>query len=94
MAGLPKLLFVDANIWLDFYRARTDAALALLRHLEKVSDRIIVTHQLEMEFKKNRQSAIAESLQELKSPQHVPRTRRRRRPCTPDSGLRMPASGS
>lgn len=73
MAQLPQLLFVDTNIWLDFYRAKTDAALALLRHLETISDRIIVTHQLEMEFKKNRQNAIWEGLQELKSPQQIQR---------------------
>jgi predicted nucleic acid-binding protein len=52
MAGIPKLLFIDANILLDFYRARTDAALSLLKHLETISHKIIVTYQLEMEFKK------------------------------------------
>jgi PIN domain len=76
MPGIPKLLFVDANIWLDFYRARTDAALSLLKHLETISERIIVTHQLEMEFKKNRQNAILEGLQglqDLKSPLQIQR---------------------
>lgn len=73
MANLPKLLFVDANIWLDFYRARTDAALSLLKHLEAISDRIIVTYQLEMEFKKNRQNAIVEGLKDLKSLQQIQR---------------------
>ena len=37
MAKLKKLLFVDANIWLDFYRARNDAGLTLLGHVEAVS---------------------------------------------------------
>jgi PIN domain len=71
--AIQKLLFVDTNIWLDFYRARTDAGLKLLKHLEKVSGQIVVTYQLEMEFKKNRQGAIAESLNELKPPQHTSR---------------------
>lgn len=67
------LLFVDANIWLDFYRARNEAALSLLRHLERVADRIIVTYQLEMEFKKNRQHAMLEGMQELKAPSTISR---------------------
>lgn len=73
MAKLKKLLFVDANIWLDFYRARNDAGLALLGHVEAVSDRIIVTYQLESEFKKNRQAAILEGMQELKAPAQIAR---------------------
>jgi hypothetical protein len=73
MAGITKLLFVDTNIWLDFYRARTEAGLSLLNHLEQISNRIIVTFQLEMEFKKNRQGAIIEGLQELKPPMGMSR---------------------
>ncbi len=73
MAGIQKLLFVDANIWLDFYRARTEAALSLLDHLEAISGQIIVTYQLEMEFKKNRQVAILEGMQELKPPPQIAR---------------------
>lgn len=70
---LKKLLFVDTNIWLDFYRARNDAGLALLKHAEAVADSIIVTYQLESEFKKNRQAAILEGMQELKPPGQIPR---------------------
>ena len=73
MPGIPKLLFVDANIWLDFYRARTEAALSLLRHLEAISGQIIVTYQLEMEVKKNRQNAIVEGLRDLKSLEQIKR---------------------
>jgi predicted nucleic acid-binding protein len=73
MAGLKKLLFVDTNIWLDFYRARSEAALALLHHLEAIADRIVVTYQLEMEFKKNRQNAILEGISELKPPNQISR---------------------
>lgn len=70
---LKKILFVDTNIWLDFYRARNDAGLALLKHAEAVADSIIVTYQLESEFKKNRQAAIIEGMQELKPPGQIPR---------------------
>jgi hypothetical protein len=74
MAGkIQKLLFVDTNIWLDFYRTRSDAGLALLKNTEAISDRIIVTYQLESEFKKNRQAAILEGMQELKAPLQIPR---------------------
>jgi hypothetical protein len=73
MAKLQKLLFVDTNIWLDFYRARNDTGLTLLHHLESVADRVIVTFQLESEFKKNRQIAILEGMQELKAPPQVSR---------------------
>jgi predicted nucleic acid-binding protein len=68
-----KLLFVDTNIWLDFYRARTEAGLALLNHLDSVRDQIIMTFVVEMEFKKHRQDAILESFRELKAPAQVAR---------------------
>lgn len=70
---MQKLLFVDTNIWLDFYRARNETGLALLSHAESVSDRMIVTYQVEGEFKKNRQAVILEAMQELKAPGQVPR---------------------
>ena len=50
--------FVDTNIFLDFYRAKTEATLSLLEKLENVRDRIICTYQVEMEFLKNRQNLI------------------------------------
>lgn len=71
--AIKKLLFIDTNIWLDFYRARTDAGLSLLHHVEKVSDRLIVSYQLEMEYKRNRQAAILEGMQELKPPTNISR---------------------
>lgn len=63
-----KLLFIDTNIWLDFYRARSDAGLKLLRHVEAIKDRVIVTYQLESEFKTNRQKVLQESWTNLKAP--------------------------
>jgi hypothetical protein len=69
---MPKLLFVDTNIWLDFYRNRSETALKLLRHLDDVADRLIATYQLEMEYKKNRHAAIIEGFKSLTIPP-VPR---------------------
>ena len=67
MAGY--LLFIDTNILLDFYRARNDASLKLLEHIDRNSDHIITTYQVEMEFKKNRQHVIHEALKELRKPE-------------------------
>jgi predicted nucleic acid-binding protein len=66
---ITKLLFIDTNIWLDFYRSKNDATLGLLRHAEAISEKIIVTYQLEGEFKRNRQAVILEGLKKLESPQ-------------------------
>jgi hypothetical protein len=66
-----KLLFIDANIWLDFYRVINDAGrigLKLLERVEAVSDRLIVTYLLEMEFKTNRQKVLQESWEKLNGP--------------------------
>lgn len=73
-SGIQKLLFIDTNIWLDFYRARSEAYLDLLPRLETLSNKIIVTHQLESEYKRNRQNVILESVSELKNkmPEKVP----------------------
>lgn len=71
--AIQKLLFVDTNIWLDFYRARSDAGLSLLDRLEGVSDKLIVSYQLEMEYKKNRQIAIIEGINGLKKPEGISR---------------------
>lgn len=64
----PNLLFIDTNIWLDAYRTRNETGLKLLERAEKISDRIIVTYQLEYEFEKNRQRAIREGIGALKVP--------------------------
>jgi hypothetical protein len=61
-----RLLFVDTNKFLDFYRARNEAGLSLLRHLDQLHDRTISTFQVEMEFKKHRVGAIIESVRALK----------------------------
>ena len=70
--GIQKLLFVDTNIWLDFYRARNDVYLTLLEKVEGIAERIIVTHQLETEYKTNRQAAILDGMSVLKAPLRIP----------------------
>ncbi len=65
------LLFIDTNIYLDFYRASNDAQLTLLSELVKVKDKIISTYQVEMEFKNNRQRVIENSLKKLEMPQTI-----------------------
>jgi hypothetical protein len=68
-----SLLFVDTNIWLDFYRVRSEAGIALLNHLDAIKSRLILTYQVEMEFKKHRQSAILDGFKALKSPDTIAR---------------------
>ena len=53
---MSVLVFIDTNIYLDFYRVRgTDATLSILKHFDENHDRIITTSEVEMEYKKNRQ---------------------------------------
>jgi len=59
-------VFVDTNIFLDFYRGNNEASLSLLKKLETVKESIISTYQVEMEFKKNRQTVICETLKNIK----------------------------
>ena len=62
------LVFVDTCVLLDFYRTRQEAGLKLLRRLDGIHDRLICTYQVEMEFKKNRQRVLLDSLKALKHP--------------------------
>jgi RNase H-fold protein (predicted Holliday junction resolvase) len=63
------LVFIDTNILLDFYRIRSkDLNESLLSHIDKNHDKIITTMQVEMEFKKNRQQVILESINRIKQP--------------------------
>ncbi|MBF8962995.1 DUF4935 domain-containing protein [Pontibacter sp. FD36] len=64
---LDAYIFIDTNIFLDFYRIRrTDISLKYLEEIIKHKEIIITSSQIEMEFKKNRQSAILESIAEVK----------------------------
>lgn len=70
----PSYIFIDTNIFLDFYRASNDTTLKLLKKLESVSDRVICTYQVEMEFLKNRQAVIVNNsvLPSLKISDNLP----------------------
>ena len=66
---LDTLLFVDTNVLLDFYRIRkTDISIKYLKQLEACKDRLIIGSQVEMEYKKNRQRVIVESLTNFGTP--------------------------
>jgi predicted nucleic acid-binding protein len=65
--NLDALIFIDTNIFLDFYRMRkSDVSMKYLKEIENHKDLIITTSQVEMEFKKNRQEVILESILEVK----------------------------
>ncbi len=68
---MSKLLFIDTNIYLDFYRIRNDVKVSFLKYLEVIKDTLIVTDQVEVEYKSNRQSVIQERSNELKSPKRL-----------------------
>jgi hypothetical protein len=66
---LDTLLFVDTNVLLDFYRIRkADISIKYLEQLEACQDRLIIGSQVEMEYKKNRQPVIVESLKNFGTP--------------------------
>lgn len=69
---IDPFIFIDTNILLDFYRIkRTDVSMKYLEEIEKHKGIIISTSQVEMEYKKNRQSAILESIGEVKKINNV-----------------------
>jgi len=64
---MDPLVFIDTNIFLDFYRVRnSEIQVKMLKHIEDSKEKIIMTSQIEMEFKKHRQSEIIHSLSGLK----------------------------
>lgn len=64
---LDALIFIDTNIYLDFYRIRkSNVSMKYLDEIVAHKEIIITSSQVEMEFKKNRQSVILESIGELK----------------------------
>lgn len=66
---MSALVFIDTNILLDFYRyPRGSAILPVLEHINNNHDKIITSTQIEMEFKKNRQKVIINSMGEMKGP--------------------------
>lgn len=62
------LVFVDTNILLDFYRLGGESARRQLAALDRHKGSIITSEQIRMEFLKNRQKVILESVKLLKKP--------------------------
>lgn len=62
------LIFVDTNIMLDFYRMPGESAERQISSLERHLPTIIVTEQVKMEFLKNRQKVIIDSIGKLVTP--------------------------
>ncbi|WP_282025532.1 PIN domain-containing protein [Limimaricola cinnabarinus] len=63
-----SLVFIDTNIFLDFYRLRGGAAVRQLEALRRHRSSLILTDQVKMEFLKNRQNAVAEIWKEVPAP--------------------------
>jgi hypothetical protein len=64
-----SLLFLDANILLDFYRVEgREEGLAVLKLLSDATDRIVTGDQIAMEFAKNRQSELLKLQKRLIAP--------------------------
>lgn len=63
------LIFVDTNIFLDFYRTRGDTALKQLDVLVKSKDRLITGDQVRMEYLKHRLKVVSQIFkEEVKKP--------------------------
>lgn len=65
------LIFVDTNIFLDFYRQGGEAAERQLKALERHKDSLIICEQVWMEFLKNRQTVIISNLKQIQKPSKV-----------------------
>jgi hypothetical protein len=66
---MSKLIFIDTNIFLDFYRfIKSDITLKYLEAIDKHHNKIITTSQIEMEFKKNRAEEIKKTYTSIAAP--------------------------
>jgi hypothetical protein len=63
------LVFIDANILLDFYRLAGQSAIRQLQALERHRANLILGDQLRMEFMNNRQRAIIAGIDKLTRPE-------------------------
>lgn len=61
-------MFVDTNILLDFYRLPGPSAARQLKALERHQGILITSDQMRMEFLKNRQKVVAESIKGIAKP--------------------------
>lgn len=66
------LVFIDTNVFLDFYKVHEKARLSMFQHLSRIRNDIITTEQVAMEYSKNRQKVLFDSQQRLKSPDKPP----------------------
>lgn len=62
------LIFVDTNIFLDFYRVSGESAKRQMDALERHKDKLILSEQVRMEFLKNRQKVILSAFKGVKPP--------------------------
>lgn len=67
----PWLIFIDTNIFLDFYRSAGESVKRQMGALERHKESIILTDQVQMEFLKNRQKVIVEATKPLSKPNHM-----------------------
>jgi predicted nucleic acid-binding protein len=65
------LVFIDTNILLNFYRFDSDVSLDYMEKLMSISERIIMTPIIEMEFLKNRQKVILNTVKQINSPNQI-----------------------
>ncbi|CAN0654624.1 DUF4935 domain-containing protein [Nitratireductor aquimarinus] len=65
------LVFVDTNILLDFYRLGGESADRQLKALEKHKNSIITSDQIRMEYLKNRQIVIIDSIKQFTKPNRL-----------------------
>lgn len=62
------IIFVDTNIFLDFYRFPGESAKRQMQALERHKDKLIISEQVRMEFLKNRQKVLLEAFKNIKKP--------------------------
>jgi predicted nucleic acid-binding protein len=67
-ASQSWLVFIDTNIFLDFYRLPGESAKRTLAALEKHKESLILTDQVWMEFLKNRQKVILQGMKQIERP--------------------------
>lgn len=65
------IVFVDTNIFLDFYRKEGSEAVKQIEALKRHREKLIFSDQVLMEFMKNRQVVISSSLRELRRPETI-----------------------
>jgi hypothetical protein len=68
---LDTLLFIDTNILLDFYRLSNENNKEFIGKIEKIASKLISTYQVEMEYKKNRQAVIINTMGQLRKPEKI-----------------------